>query len=337
MTTQENEARFTTPVGRWVSGSLSQYKDKDDRGNPYQYKTGKNAGKNYGNFSIGVAFPKGPEAAQPYGPLNWTQTAWGAQLAGVGTRFRADAMNLGAGFSWKVEDGDSQVPNTKGVKPCDRDGWAGHWVVFFSMNVALGADGKPERLPCPLYTLMDDKAPGQRLRAPAPITIDRIKRGDYVQVSCDVRPNGEVQKPGVFVSANALCLLGYGEAIVGGFDVATAGFGQDAALPPGASMTPTAGFVPPVQGALPPTSAPTAPVLPPTGGTANLPPPLPLAANPVAPPNPAFLMPPPTAVAPPPTGPVMSAAAQAQGITWAILQQNGWTLEQAKQAGHVVA
>lgn len=329
--TQENKVMFTTPVGRWVSGSITEGEEKNDRtGQPYVYKSGQHAGKQYAKFSVGIAFPKGDEVNQPYGANNWMMTAWGQQLTAVGTRFRANAMQ-DPEFAWKVKDGDDNVKIGKksGKTNSQLTGWAGHWVVWFSANQVL-----PAIQACPLWTLLDDNRPGQFLPQPKPLEVSRIKRGDFVQVSVTVTPNNEVDNPGIFVGMNMLCLIGYGEAIIGGPDVATANFGQGISLPAGASFTPTA---------LPPTSAPAAPALPGTPATAgSSAPPLPSAPpTPQAPvpPNQAFANPPPVPTPPapptPPAGPVMTDKARAENLTYDILKGGGWTDEQMKQHGYM--
>jgi hypothetical protein len=138
----------------------------------------------------------------------------------------------------------------KGKKPCDREGYRGHWVVNFSSGFApriFNKDGTQ-----------------------AIVEPDAVKLGYYVQVNGDVGGNGSAQQPGVFVTHSMVAKSAYGTEIVVGPDATQAGFGT-AALPPGASTLPPAGAFNPVP--LVP-GAPTAP---------NLAPALPSAPAPTAP------------------------------------------------------
>ncbi len=326
MSTQENREIFTTPVGRWVSGSITQGRDKDDRGQEYKYKTGKNIGQNYLKFSFGIAIPKGAEVSQQYGSNNWMTTEWGQKLTKVGLAFRGDAMQRQE-FSWKVKDGDDATLNEKGRANKDNDGWPGHWIVFVTCNCTA-----PATVACPLYTLIDP-ATNQHMRQPLSLSDpSKIKRGDYVQVNVTVEPNGEVQKPGVFLNANMVCLIGYGQAIVGGPDVESAGFGQGVALPAGASLVPVG--LP----ASPPTAAPAVPASPPVPPIASTsaPPVTPAAPVPVTP-NPAFLQPPPQVPSVPAAPPARQMTEKAQGASYEQLVANGWTDALLIQHGMMLA
>ena len=126
-------------------------------------------------------------------------------------------------FAWKVIDGDSTTPNRRGVKPRDRTGYAGHWILNLSSSFApqiYNADGsKPIAEP------------------------DAIKAGYYVQVFGSVTSNGSQNQPGVFLNHTYLALSGYGEEISVGADASQVGFGAEP-LPTGASTTPPAGQTP---------------------------------------------------------------------------------------------
>lgn len=301
----------TSPVGRLVGGSLYKPNDKDADGNQLVFKHGPNAGKPRIDYYFALAIPKGAEVS--HGAFGWMATPWGAQIRQVAEAFMAHATQLPT-FAWKVTDGDSQVPNKKGKKPCDADGYKGHWILRFSGGY-----------PPSIYTLCG-QPPGSQ---PAPLAgEDAINLGDYVQVNFDCDDNGSQQQPGVYLNHRMVCLIGYGTRIVLGPDVASAGFGG--AMPAGASTTPPAGFTPPVQGALPLTPAPAVPASPPvppsvpTSGAPLPPPPVP----PVPPANPAILQ-----VQPP--AKVMTPAAQQQGFTYAALQTAGWSDAQMVQAGYL--
>ena len=206
---------FTSPVGRMVSGSLYEGDDRDERGQPYVYKTGNNIGKPYRKYSFGIAIAKGAEAQQPYGSNNWMCTDWGQKILAMGTAMRADAAQLGDAFSWKVKDGDSTKLNSKGRAPAQNEGWPGHWVVFITSNQLLEATAA-----CQLYTLVNEPQPKPLAQA------GTIMPGDFVQVNMVVEPNGEAQKPGVYINARMVCLIGYhpNGRITWGPDVASAGF-----------------------------------------------------------------------------------------------------------------
>lgn len=296
------QVNFTTPVGRLVQGNLYTPNDKDAEGRPLLVKNGPNAGQPRVEYYVALALPK--IAGQ-----HWASSEWGAKIWAAGHAFMAQAGQMPA-FAWKVRDGDSTVPNKKGKKPCDQEGFLGHWVVGFSSGYP------PKR-----YTLV-----GQR----EPLLIeqkDAINLGDYVQINGNVDGNGAQNQPGVFINMNMVCLAGYGTRIVVGPDVASAGFGG-APLPVGASLTPPAGFTPPaipgtpaVPGMAPP-SAPMVPI-PALPGTAP--------SSTVVVPNPAFLAPQVPAV---PTGPVMLPAAQ--GIPYADYIGKGWTDALLRQHGMMV-
>lgn len=240
---------ITTPVGRLVFGSLYRANNKDYEGNPLVVKTGPNAGQPRSEYSFGVAIPKGTEQ-------HWNQTTWGAQIWNLAVRAWPAGQTGAPTFSWKITDGDSAVPNRKGNKPCDREGYKGHWVLGFSSDFApklFNANGT------------------EVLTAP-----DAIKLGYYVQVNGSVRSNESVGNPGMYLNHNMVALSGFGPEIVVGVDPTSVGFGQSP-LPPGASATPIGGLVS--------SPASTTPALPPAGAA----PPAPVAVVP----NPAFLAPPP--------------------------------------------
>ncbi|OYW62725.1 MAG: hypothetical protein B7Z31_00195 [Rhodobacterales bacterium 12-65-15] len=242
---------FTTPVGRFVGGSLTKPQTTDAEGRPLVYKTGADAGKPRTSFFIAIAVPKGAEA-------HWNQTPWGAEIWNVGHQDFPQGQADHPAFAWKVEDGDSALPNKNGKKNCDREGYPRSWVLKFSSS-----------FPSPAYN-----ADGS-----AKIEPESIKPGYFIQINGDVTGNGSMQQPGVYLNHKMVALAAYGTEIVYGPDAADAGFGASP-LPAGAMATPPAGFVPPV--AAPAAPAPMAP--PP--------------AAPPAPPAPAFLqVPPPVAPA----------------------------------------
>ena len=272
---------FTTPVGRLVAGSLSKGQTTNAEGAPLVFKSGADIGKPRVDFFFALAIPKGSEQ-------HWSQTEWGTK---IWTQGHGAFPNVASSpkFAWKVTDGDSQIPNTKGKKPCDREGYPGHWVLNFSSGFA-------------------PRLFRQNGAAFEPITnAEEIKIGYYVQVNGDVDGNGSQQQPGVYINHSMVCFSAFGAEIAVGPDASSAGFGA-APLPAGASATPIGGFNPP------PPSVPL-PAAPP-------------AFTPVTPqapvvPNPAFLLPP-VSVAPPPK-PVRVMTAAANGATYDQLIGAGWT------------
>jgi len=128
-------------------------------------------------------------------------------------------------FAWKITDGDSTKPNKKQRRPCDNEGYPGHWILHFSSGFPPG-----------IYKTREGTR-DQFDPLPQP---DFIKLGYYVQVNFTCAGNGAQSQPGVYLNHSMVCFAAFGTEISVGRDVASAGFGQSA-LPAGASMTPPAG------------------------------------------------------------------------------------------------
>jgi hypothetical protein len=234
-----NEHVLTSPVGRLVGGSLYTGKDTNYDGEPLVYKNGPKAGQPRLDFSFGVAYPKTPGATH-WSSEPWLQAVWALGHAAFpgGEASRRD-------FSWKIIDGDSTEPNKKMKRPCDSEGYPGHWVVYFSGSQApriYNSNGS------------------QLITEPG-----AVKLGYYVQVCGSVTDNKPSKTPGVYWNHSMVALAAYGPEITTGPDVGSAGFGQGVALPAGASTVPPAGAL----------TAPPAP-----GAAAAPPPPPPAAAAP---------------------------------------------------------
>ena len=299
---------FTTPVGRIVQGDLAKPQPVlDNLGKPKLSRDGTPMVQHF----IALAIAKTP------GHTHWAQTDWGRQVWDEGNRAHPTFAPHPT-FSWKIEDGDSQMPNKKGKKNCDREGFPGHWIVKFRSGFlpkTYNADGS------------------------AAVPAETIRCGYYVQVNCTVAGNSG-ESPGVYINPNMVALSGYGPEIIAGPDASEAGFGG-VPLPPGASATPLGGFAPApaVPGAPVPTGAPT----PTTGVAPSVPFPAPAASavppfSPTSfagasastattsPSNPAFLGVP---AAPPPPPPAAPPAKQltpkAAGASYADLIKAGWT------------
>src|SRR5438094_4082754 len=227
------------PIGRLIGGSVSKGDSTDSKGQPRVIKTGANAGQPAVQFSFGVAFPKGAEQS-------WAQTQWGAAIYQAGVEGYPNGETQRPDFSWKVIDGDSQIPNKKGKKPCDQNGYRGHWIVWFSSMAA------PKQ-----YDIIGNRV-GDAPRALAPGM--EILPGYYVQVYGSAKDNKPSETPGVYVNHSMVALAGYGEVISYGPDASEVGFGG-AALPAGASTIPVGmSMVPPA--ALPGVALPGAAVQP---------------------------------------------------------------------------
>jgi hypothetical protein len=341
------KVNITSPVGRIVMGSLYDPSTTDAEGKPLVVKTGPNAGQPRVNYFFALAIPKG---AEPH----WAHTPWGQQIWNVGNQAFPNAAQSPA-FAWKIEDGDSQIPNKKGRKSCDNEGWRGHWILKFSGGFA------------PKVYQQEGAGYVQVMQK------DFCKPGYFVEVAFSVDGNGSQSQPGVYINHSMVCFRAYGPEISFGPDVASAGFGQSA-LPAGASMTPPAGAIPmpqapaaapalpgapvgyappPVPAGIIPGAAPTMPLPPglpvapaplPQGGFA----PMPYAPAPGAPapipvmPNPGFVQVPPPApapMAPPPApaAPVRQMTDAAQGIPYESYVAQGWTDALLVQNGLMLA
>lgn len=230
---------FNTPPGRFIGGSLYQGSTKDDKGNLKVYKTGANAGQPRTDYHIGIAIPKTQAhwANEPgWGQAIWAEghAAWPAGQAQHPT------------FAWKVVDGDSTIPNKRMNKPCDQEGYPGHWVLWFSgttppkLAVAIGTE--PQWNDQPGFCMP----------------------GDIIEVRGSVSGNESSETAGVYLNYDAVCMRAYhqdGRIQSQSIDLASAGFGA-APLPAGASTMPVGNALaaPPAPGATP--STPVAPQVP---------------------------------------------------------------------------
>jgi hypothetical protein len=209
----DTRKNFTTPVGRLVMGSLYKPSTTDAEGKPLVIKNGTNAGQPRVNYFLALAIQKTP------GHTHWAQTEWGALIYQTGnTAFPQAAQHHS--FAWKIEDGDSTVPNKKGKKPCDQEGYKGHWILKFGGGNA------------PSVWKSENGALVQVLEA------DFIKTGYYVRIAGSVDGNASTQNPGVYVNHQKVLFAGYGEEIVFGISAEEAFGVAPVALPPGASAIP---------------------------------------------------------------------------------------------------
>ncbi len=194
------------PVGRMIGGDMyTPQVRKDNFGKPKLDAKGEAVT----GFDFGVAIAKQSET-------DWKATPWGAQIHAVGVAAYPSMWNTPT-FAWKITDGDSKIPNKKGVPPCSRDGYPGHWVLWFSQGWApklCNADGS------------------QDLTEP-----DSVVPGYYIQVAFSVKSNAPSPTPGVYLNPIAVAFAAFGERIqTSTVDTKTLGFGGT--LPPGASAVP---------------------------------------------------------------------------------------------------
>lgn len=222
-----------TPVGRIISGSCHESRKEDSDGRPLIIKNGPNAGQPREEYGIGLAVPKTQ--------ADWKHESWATPILQAAQRdfpnlFTAPGVlaNPAQPFAWKITDGDSQVPNTRGNKPCDMEGARGNWIIWMNNGYA------PK-----LY-----KWDTQKNQAVSLAPGEEIKRGYYAEAYGSVQGNNAVgNQSGVYVNLTMVCMRAYGDEIVSGPTVEQAGFGGGA-LPQGASTAPTAGTTtqqPPVQ------------------------------------------------------------------------------------------
>lgn len=317
---------FTSPVGRLVGGDIFTANTKGFDGQPLTTRSGEPRVE----YIVQVAFPKSDPATE-----EMRGKIYRAAMEGFPTLFGPDGACIFPTFSFKWQDGDSNIPNMKGNKPCEREGFPGCWVLTFKSSFA------PKAFDQSTNPIADQAA---------------IKRGDWVRVGVSCKSNGQPTKPGVYLNHSMIQLCGYGEAISSGPDAAEV-FGGAYTLPAGASATPMApaggmpgappagvpGGVPagvpagvPMPGAVPPSQAPptAAPgVQPPLPG-------MPAPGVPGAAPAPvagfgaAPAAPPPGAAAPvAPAPPLVKATVPGCPHTYQALVTAGWTEDKMRSAG----
>lgn len=209
-------------TGRIVSGHPMKDQERYDDNNQKIMKDGKPVTQRY----IGLAIPKN-------GSTDWKQTDWGRQFYAEGTNPTNGYKNgedQHPSFSWKITDGDSSIPNKRGKKPCEQQGYAGNWIVSIATELPYG---------CYHVGKYD---PIQAIQNP-----DEITCGDNVRVLVDVKPNrkkdGSAAKtPGIYVNPRLLELSSKGEPIIHeqSGPSASAVFGGGAAPAPVSTLVPAA-------------------------------------------------------------------------------------------------
>lgn len=283
------------PVGRMLWGTPAKFREKNKSGKPLTTKDGQPRKE----FAFGVGIEKRGEA-------HWNQTPWGLEMWNVARAsfphlFMPDgSLQPGRKFSWKIVDGDSNVPNENGTVPSASPENRGQWIITFKSSfppTTYNATGTQE------------------------IPLDSIKTGNFVQVNGSVDGNMDTDKPGVYVNHGMVALAGYhpdGE-ITSGPDAASVGFGSGPT--PAALRTAPAGQLP---GSAPPPPA-AVPLPRPVAPAAPLPPPVAVT------PSPSFIAPPPGVAPPPPAVPAR--VWKEAGTTYEQYVAAGWNDDQMRAAG----
>jgi hypothetical protein len=201
---------LTLPVGRLVQGSLYEPQTKDFLGNPLTIKAGPNAGEATERYYFGYAIKKKTEK-------HWNQTEWGAEIYKTAQEDFPQGQWNTSKFAWKIIDGDSTEQSTKGYRWCDKQGYAGHWILNIS-----------SAFPVSIWNETADYQLNEK---------DLIQPGDYIEACIVVKGNGSMNvNSGIYLNHKAVCFIGHGERIVLVSDPKTLGLGKakmptDAFLP----------------------------------------------------------------------------------------------------------
>lgn len=167
-------------------------------------------------FAVAVA--KGAEAQQ--GPEGWKHTSWGQQVVARAHQDWVNGEHAAPSFAWKIEDGDSQVPNQNGKKNCDREGYSGHWII----KGTTGQGVKTWNGTNPVGSM------------PEILDKNALKCGDYGDVAYQVRGNAPAKSKGIYINPTNFVFTRAGEEIMSsvGSDAATLFGRETAALSPSA-------------------------------------------------------------------------------------------------------
>ena len=122
MTTERID--LLTPVGRLVQGSPFEPQTTDAEGRPLVIKTGPNTGQPRVDYFMAIAIPK----TDPGWPELWAKIQATAKRD-FPSLFDAAGACINPAFAFKVVDGDSTVPNQKGILPSSRI-WDGRKLRF---------------------------------------------------------------------------------------------------------------------------------------------------------------------------------------------------------------
>jgi hypothetical protein len=167
-------------------------------------------GKPRVEYWIKLAVAKGAET-------HWNQTPWGQLIWNEAVKSFPDGRHNNRAFSWKVVDGDSTEVNQNGNRPCDNEGFAGHWILTFKTQFApvlCNLDGS-------LFTMPEGA----------------IKTGYFIQVYGTAQANVAQVNAGMFLNFSHVAFAGYGQEIQKtAIDPKSIGFGG--VLPAGCSPVP---------------------------------------------------------------------------------------------------
>lgn len=198
------------PVGRMVFGDVNKGRQRtDSKTNALRVNQD---GTPMMDFTAGVAVRKA-------GETHWNQTAWGQVIFAHGQKEWPNGQWQHRDFSWKIIDGDSTEVNKKGKRPCDQEGYAGHWIIVCSNGQAPQLTDRMGKV-----HLTDRSA---------------VVPGRFVQPFISIAGNESQDSPGIYLNLKILAYSAWGEEIVSSNapDPSTVGFGQGA-LPAGASEIP---------------------------------------------------------------------------------------------------
>lgn len=295
------------PTGRLVQGSLTEMQNTDADNKPLKVKSGPNEGQLYERSFFALAIKKVP------GHTHWNQTEWGAQLWNEAIKCWPKGHSGSPSFAFKVEDGDSTIPNTKNKRNCDRPGFPGCWIVNFGSS----------------YPVRVVNSNGQV--ALTEVQAKAIKPGHFIQVLGDYVSNTSDLKPGMYSNHIAVSYQGLGEEIHFGVDTSQVGFGTGA-KPEGLSDVPVGGASAAQLAQHAPLPAAPAPAIPQPAAAAPLAAAAPTAVKPAAPFVQPQMAPPPPAGAPAPPAPAADPVTTT-GIAYASYISQGWTVAQLKAQG----
>lgn len=178
-----------------------------------------NMGRPVTEMYCAIAIPKN-------GSTDWRATPWGQKTHGLAVAAWSNGEPQNPAFSNKIDDGDSAIPNKKQKKPCDQEGYPGHWVVHCSTQFAVRCHhvGKYD----PSEQIQDEK---------------KIKTGDYGRLLIEVKKNtGDT--PGMYMNPILFELSRAGQLIITqtGTSAADAFGGDGANVDPNAQVDNAVGF-----------------------------------------------------------------------------------------------
>jgi hypothetical protein len=179
---------FTTPKGRMVGGDAYKMTQNTDSktGQPKLRQDGSPMMSSY----IALAIPKNDPA--------WS--AFKAMCDAEALKAWPNGQTQHPQFASKIEDGDSTIPNKKGKRNADREGFPGHWIVKFGSGYA------------PKVVYWDNN------RGWVESTGGHVKLGDFISVAGTIDSNKSAESPGMYMNLNQVAFEREGPAITVGID-----------------------------------------------------------------------------------------------------------------------